>query len=322
MTAGETISAEPGDQPIAIDLSVVIVSYNTRDLLRGCLRSVRDSQTLSPGLVVETWVADNHSPDDSAAMVAAEFKWARLIARADNAGFAAANNEALRQSAGRHVLLLNPDTVVRADALGQIVTFFDANPRTGGLGAKLVYPDGSRQQSAFRFPTLLMSFLDYFPINHRLTNSRLNGRYPALLANEIHEIDHPLGACFAVRREVLTQVGLLDEGFFMYCEEVDWAIRIRRAGWPLYYLPTAEVIHYEGQSARQFRTKMFVELHRSRLRLFAKHYCPAYRWAVRRINWLGMIAEARRARQAAAAGLISPTELAARLEAYEQVKRL
>jgi GT2 family glycosyltransferase len=135
-------------------------------------------------------------------------------------------------------------------------------------------------------------------------------------------VDHPLGACFAVRREAIDQVGLLDEGFFLYCEEIDWAFRIHQAGWPIYYVPAAEVIHYGGQSTRQFRSKTFVELHRSRFRLFQKHCSSLYVWAARRIVHLGLAAEMHKARQAAARGEIDARELAERLEAYREVARL
>ena len=305
-----------------MDLSIVVVSYNVRELLRGCLRSIRASLELSPELSSEVWVVDNASGDGSAAMVAQEFPETHLIRRDGNAGFAAASNEAIGQSTGRYVLLLNPDTLVLDDALGAVVRFLDEHPKVGGAGARLLNPDGSRQHSCFRFPTLWMSFLDFFPLNHRLVNSRLNGRYPTRDDDRAYPVDHPLGAFFAVRREVIDQVGLLDEGFFMYCEEIDWALRISRAGWPIYYVPTAKVIHYVGQSARQFRSRMLLELHRSRFRLFQKHYGPLYVWAHRRIVHLGLWSEARRARRAAARGDLTQAELAERLEAYRQVCRL
>ena len=304
------------------DLSIIIVSYNVRDLLRECLRSVAEGAARSPGLTVETWVVDNASTDGSAEMVAAEFPDARLVARTTNPGFAAANNVALRQATGRHLLLLNPDTVVRGDTLGETVRFLDSNLRAGGVGAKLLNSDGSRQPSCFRFPTLAMAFLDFFPINHRLTNSRLNGRYPVRDDARLYPVDHPLGAYFAVRREAFEQVGYLDERFFMYCEEVDWARRIWKAGFALWYLPTTEVVHHGGGSARQFRSKMFVELYRSRFRLFRKHEGPVYNLLVRGVVRLGLASEARKARQAAARGEIDRLQLEETLEAYRQVMKL
>ena len=304
------------------DLSIIIVSYNVRDLLRECLRSVAASAARSPGLTVETWVVDNASTDGSAEMVAAEFPEARLVAQRSNPGFAAANNVALRRATGRHLLLLNPDTVVRGDTLGATVRFLDANPRAGGVGAKLLNPDGSRQPSCFRFPPLPMAFLDFFPINHRLTSSRLNGRYPTRDDSRVYPIDHPLGAFFAVRREAFEMVGYLDEGFFMYCEEVDWARRIWKAGFPIWYLPTTEVVHYGGQSAKQARNRMYVELYRSRFRLFRKHEGPLYNLLVRGIVRLGLASEARKCRKAAARCEITRIELEETLEAFRQVAKL
>lgn len=302
-----------------MDLSIVIVSYNVRDLLRDCLRSIQASLALNPELAAEILVVDNASTDGSARMVSAEFPGVDLIERATNDGFAAANNAAIRRSAGRYVLLLNPDTVVLRDALDRVVRFLDEHPAVGVAGAKLLYPDGTRQHSCFRFPTLWMSFLDFFPINHRLTSSRLNGRYPSRDDGRAYPIDHPLGAFFAVRREAIEQVGLLDEGYFIYCEEVDWALRIKRAGWEAYYVPTAEVIHYGGQSTQQFRGKMLVELYRSRFRLFRKHYGSLYVWAARRIIHLGLAWELRRARRAAGRGDITSDDLRERTEAYKTI---
>ena len=128
-------------------------------------------------------------------------------------------------------------------------------PRTGLVGPRLVYPDGTFQHSAFRFPSLGQAFLDFFLLHHRLLQSPWNGRYPRALyaAGRPFSVDHPLGACMMVRREVVEQVGSLDADYFMYCEEIDWAMRIKRAGWQIGCVPAAEVVHYAGQSARQFR---------------------------------------------------------------------
>ncbi|MBI2941345.1 MAG: glycosyltransferase family 2 protein [Chloroflexi bacterium] len=302
-----------------MDLSVIIVSFNTRELLGDCLHSVAASLARTPEIRAETWVVDNASLDGSADLVREEFPWVHLTVSPVNVGFAAANNLAIRQSSGRYVLLLNSDTVVRGDALACLVRFLDEHPRAGAAGARLLNPDGSRQQSCFRFPTLWMSLLDFFPINHRLTNSRLNGRYPEHLHGQEFSIDHPLGACLLVRREVVEQVGLLDEGFFMYCEEIDWCLRIRRYGWDILYAPEPEIIHYGGQSTRQFRSRMFVELHRSRVRLFEKHYSPWFTWLHRQIVRLGVSYQALLAWWAGRRGDVSPSELHERLSAYWQV---
>ena len=331
------------------DLSIVIVSFNTRQLLKECLDSVYASLAEST-LTSEVIVVDNASRDDSAAMVRKHFPQVRLIANEDNRGFAAANNQALRTLGygignrkypsssilqppisnihspppPEYVMLLNPDTIVGGNALTTLVRFMDENPRAGACGARLLHSDGGFQHSAFAFPTLFQVFLDFFPINYRLTNSRLNGRYPRRLyqAGKPFPIDHPLGAALMVRREVTEQVGLFDERFFIYCEEIDWCLRIKAARWGIWCVPEAEIVHHVAQSTGQFRDEMFVALWRSRYQLFEKHYSRLFQWAARRIVRLGLGAQARRARAAARRGEITESELTSRLRAYQQVREM
>lgn len=317
---------------MSLDLSIVIVSYNTRELLRTCLASVLSTLSRHEPihqdraqrlLSFEIWVVDNASADGSAAMVATDFPDVLLITNGQNLGFAAANNQALLQAKGRYVLLLNPDTVVLEDACRDLVTFMDDHPEAGAAGVKLLNPDGTLQHAAFRFPSLLMTLFDFFPLNHRIANSRLNGRYPARRYDgSPFQIDHPLGACFIVRRTAAEQVGWLDPEFFIYCEEVDWCIRLKRAGWSIYCVPHAQVIHYGGQSTAQFRGQMLVALHRSRSQLFKKHYGPIYQFAVRQIVRVGIAREAHRARHAADRGQLSAQELADKLESYRAIYRV
>jgi len=252
-------------------------------------------------------------------MVRQDFPEVRLLALNENRGFAAANNLAIRDSDARFVLLLNPDTEVLGDSPAALVRFMDAHPLVGACGGRLLNWDLTFQHSCFRFPTLPMSFFDFFPLNHRIVNSRLNGRYPRRWYNHAFPIDHPLGACLMVRREAIQQVGLMDEGFFMYCEEVDWCYRIKRTGWEIYYTPNAEVIHHGGQSTRQQAGPMLVELHRSRDRFFRKHYGPVYAEAARVMVRLGMAAASRRARRDAAVGRIDPVTLERQLTIFREV---
>jgi len=299
-------------------------------------------------------VIDNASADGSADMVAAEFPQVRLIASQSNLGFAGGNNLALRilgfcdaeaQGAGgakeprdgadsqfairnshsRYVLLLNPDAEPLGDALGQMGRFLDEHRNAGGVGAQLQYPDGRFQHGAFRFPDLWQLWFDFFPPRpRRLLDSRLNGRYSRALydAGNPFPIDFALGAALMVRREAIEAAGLLDEGYFMYADEVDWCWRIQRAGWPFYCVPAARVIHHGGASARQFREQSFLNLWRSRKRLYDRFYGPRRRWLAAQIVRLGMWVEARRARQAAARGEIAREELASRLAAAREVKAL
>lgn len=305
-----------------VDLSIVIVSYNVRELLAQCLASVCASESAPPGsssqLSLEIFVVDNASHDGSAAMVREKFPHAQVIENTENRGFAPANNQAFPLTRGRYVMMLNPDTQVRPGALETLVQFMDAraSARVGACGGRLVYGDGSLQHSAFGFPTLAQIFLDFFPLNWRLTNSRLNGRYPRewYARGQPFEIDHPLGADFLVRREAAMQVGWLDDKFFIYCEEIDWAMRLKHAGWRIWCVPQAVIVHHEAQSTRQFRDAMFVELWRARRRLFDKHYSRAFRWAAHLIVRAGVWNEARKAR----ASGVTQDELTRRLNAYRQ----
>ncbi len=315
-----------------LDLAIVIVSWNVRGLLEACLASVYENLKGS-NLRGGVWVVDNASTDGSAEMVRERFPQARLMANETNVGFAAANNQALRargfasaesHELPRYVLLLNPDTEVLGDALTTMVGFLDENPHAGVAGAKLLYPDGQLQHSAFAFPTLAQAFFDFFPLQYRLLNSRLNGRYPRRLyeGGEPFPIDHPLGAALMARGEAIQEVGLLDERFFIYCEEIDWCMRMRKAGWDVYCVPRAEVVHHEAKSTRQVRGEMFVALWRSRYLLFEKHYGRFYQWAVRRMVRLGLRAEKRRALAATKRGEISQADLESCLRAYRMVAEM
>ena len=318
-----------------MDLVVITVSYNTRDLLADCLESALAGLERS-GLAGEIWVVDNASTDGSAEMVRGRFPDVRLVAHDENLGFAAGNNLALRtmdfggKTTPRHVLFLNPDTRVANDALGIMIRFLDSMLRAGAAGARLVHSDGSFQHSAFSFPGLAQIALDFFPPgrsllpHHRLLESRINGRYPHRLYAAGHPfmVDHPLGAALMIRAETLTEVGTFDERFFMYCEEIDLCHRIWTAGWQIYCVPQAEIVHLVGQSTRQFRDRMFVALWQSRFLMFEKHRSPAFRWAARRLVRLGVRAESQRAREAHRRQEISAEELESRLAAYREVAAL
>jgi hypothetical protein len=312
-----------------VNVAIIIVSYNTRELLAACLESVFNGLERS-SLEGEVWVVDNASTDGSAAMVQECFPAVRLVARGENLGFAGGNNDALRSmgfglgARPQHVLFLNPDTRVVGDALGTLVRFLDATPTAGVAGARLVHGDGSFQHSAFAFPGLLQVFFDFFPLHPLLLESHFNGRYPRRRyeAGQPFAVDHPLGAAMMVRGTTLAQVIGFDERFFMYCEEVDLCWLIKAAGWQVYCVPQAEIVHLVAQSTRQFRDSMFVALWRSRFLMFRKHhgtiFCRAARWLVH----LGLWVETRRAKAACSRGEISALELQGRLAAYQEVASL
>ncbi len=331
--------------PHPVHLAVVIVSYNVRELLGRCLESVFASAGRSGDwLRVDVLVVDNASRDGSAQMVAERFPQVHLLALDENLGFAGGNNRALRElgfgevrAKGKSpdfVLLLNPDTELVDDALGQMVSFLQEHPQAGACGAHLRYGDGRFQHGAFRFPGLMQVALDLFPWDQapglrrflpRLLDSRLNGRYPRHLweGPGPFPVDFVLGAALMVRTEAIRQVGLLDEGYFMYCEEMDWCLRLGEAGWTVHALPTARVIHHEGQSSRQIPWTSFRRLWRSRFRFYAKHrkrYPPGFVRALRGLVWAGLGLRSWLARRRFARGEITGLELAEELDAYAAVR--
>ncbi len=312
-------------------LAIVIVSYNVRDLLARCLDSVYTSLASSPDLNAVVWVVDNASADGSADMVRSRFPQVNLLASERNLGFAGGNNAALRAmgfpASGvvpEYVLFLNPDTEVIDDAPAHMIGFMQRQPRAGVAVARLQYPDGRFQHSAFRLPGLAQIWFDFFSWPGRLVESRWNGRYPRALydAGKPFAVECGLGAAFLVRSVAIRRVGLMDEGFFMYGEEIDWCWRLHKAGWQIYCVPSARVVHHEGQSARQFREAMFVALWRSRFRLYHKHRSAPFRLIARGLVRLGMVVASRRAHAAARRGELSADALARRLDAYRQVMAL
>ena len=312
-----------------LDLAVVIVSWNVRDLLAACLRSLLADLDRSR-LSAQVWVVDNASTDGTPEMVADAFPAVHLIASRENLGFAGGNNLALRQILNsnlqlpEYVWLLNPDTEVLPGATAALLSALQAHPRAAVAGAKLLYPDGSLQQSAFRFPGLVQLLFEFLPLPPRLYDTPLNGRYPRRLYEGVSPfpVDHPLGAAMIVRAAAIEQVGLLDEGFWMYCEEIDWCWRMRRAGWRALCVPAAQVVHYAGRSTEQVRVASFVALWRSRLRLYDKHYPPLKRRLARALVQAGVRWKMRQARTAHRRGEISAAELTATLDACQTVLTL
>ncbi|MCX2727140.1 glycosyltransferase family 2 protein [Thermomicrobium sp. 4228-Ro] len=268
------------------DLSVVIVSWNVRELLPACLNSLARELARSR-LASEVIVVDNDSTDGTVELVRQRYPWVHLIALEANRGFAAANNVGIRASRGEAILLLNPDTEVRPGAISWLWSALQAAPHVGLVGARLLNPDGSLQSAGYRFPGYVQNVLDFFPIHPRLIGSRLNGRFGPGDGLSPFAIDHPLGACMLVRRAVIEQVGGLDEGYFYYSEEIDWCRRIRAAGWTILTAPAALVVHHAGGSTRQVSARSFLELHRSRARYFRRWHGPRF---VQRLALLASLA--------------------------------
>lgn len=261
-----------------MDLSIVIVSYNTRDMLRACLNSLPEA---ARGLQIETFVVDNASPDDSAGMTAHAFPQVRLIANTENAGFTRANNQALRQSVGRHVVILNPDTECEPESLAVLVRYLDTHPDVGAVGPKLLNSDGSLQHNGRRFPTPWRDFL---------ATTGLWKLRPNTFEQEIEfgredfdresEVDFVMGACLMVRRDVMEQVGMLSEDFYMFYEEVEWCWRIKQAGWKVMYVPQSRIVHHHMGSVRQRVWAMSNRLLQSSLTYYGKTGTPVQRIAI------------------------------------------
>ncbi|NLV73410.1 MAG: glycosyltransferase family 2 protein [Chloroflexi bacterium] len=309
-----------------MDLAVAIVSYNTRELTLGCLGSLY-RELDAAGIDAAVTVVDNASSDGSAAAIAEAYPQATLIASQENLGFARGTNLAVAQmldQAPDYLLLLNPDTLIKPKALEYLMSFMRAAPRVAMAGAQLEYGDGSFQHSAFRFPTLLMAAFDFWTVNHRLIESRLNGRYPRALyeAGKPFLVDHPLGAAMLVNTAAWRELGALDEGYFMYCEEIDWCKRARLAGWEVACVPKARIVHFAGQSSRQFRPQMFTALWASRFRLFARYYDKTYQRRVKRIVRAGLDKLILQAQAQQSSGELSYPDLEAMLGAYAQVREI
>ena len=243
-------------------LSVVIVSYNVRNYLEQCLQSV---QRALEGIEGEVFVVDNHSDDDSVVTVREKYPWVRLIENQENLGFSKANNQAIRQSQADYVLLLNPDTVVAEDTLRGVLTFMDEHPKAGGAGVMMCYEDGSRAPESRRaLPTPWVAALKMLGFTKRYYMSHLPWDQPC-------RIEVISGAFCLLRHEALKTIGLLDEDFFMYGEDIDLAYRLLKGGWENWYLPYS-IIHYKGKSTQKSDYRYVHVFYQAMLIFFQKHY--------------------------------------------------
>lgn len=319
------------------DLAIIIVSWNVKTMLAACLHSVAVDLAASR-LAGQVWVVDNASTDGSALLVQRNFPDVHLIASQTNLGFAGGNNAALRAigfsdtgngqlkantkaNLPKAVLLLNPDTKVHSGALQTLFNFLTQHPPAGVVGARLVYGDGSFQHSAFAIPGLRQLAIELLPVPGRLVESRLNGRYPRSLYEQGRpfEIGHPLGAAMGVRAEAIEQVGLLDEDYQMYVEEVDWGKRILAAGWQAYCVPQAVITHFGGQSTGQVQVRSMLNLWASRYLFYRKHYSPLKVWFASRIVRLGMRRKIQQDKEALAGKMLSYETYTERLCCYQHI---
>lgn len=253
-----------------MSVSIVIVSWNTRDLLSTCLETIRHQTGLENPEFVETIVVDNCSTDGTVEMLKANYPEVTLVENLENVGFARGTNQGVQHATGESILLLNPDTELTEHAISVLMTTLKSNPGVGAVGARLVSPDGTLQESAY--PTIRL-FREFWRLFH-LDRFAPIATYP--LKNwsfeRLHRVDVVQGACLLVRRQALNEVGLLDEDYFMYTEEVDLCYRLIQAGWEVCWEPRAVVVHHGGQSTRQRQAEMFLRLYESKILFLRKHH--------------------------------------------------
>lgn len=251
------------------DISIIIVNYNTKKLLEKLLTSLLIQAV---DLKLEIFVVDNGSTDRSAEMVESDFPYVRLIRNSQNLGFAKANNQAIRQCQGRYILLLNSDAELLDDTLYLMIEFMDTHKDAGIIGPRLLNPDGSIQFSCHNVPALFRTFIEMSFIN-RIVPLDVGDMLYRFGYDRIREVGYVSGACLMVRREIIEEVGLLDERFFMYAEEADWCIRVKKAGFKIYFIPQARVIHSLRGSIKNCD---LLDISREKLKssylLFEKHY--------------------------------------------------
>lgn len=307
-----------------IDLAVIIVTWNVRDIVLDALRTLY-ADLEHRDLNAQVIVVDSASSDDTVVAIKNAFPQTTVIASDENLGFAGGNNLGMTSlgfgtfattDLPRAVYLLNPDTLTQ---MGATQTLFDTlmlDDKYGVVGARLSYEDGSFQHSSFEFPSLRQLWVEFFPTPGRLIDHPFNGRYPRALYDRQapFPVDFMLGATMMLRREVIQEVGMFDPQFFMYVEEVDWQWRIRKAGWEILCVPQAHVVHLAGQSTKQVKPRSVINLWESRLYLFEKHY-PQWKLAIaKQMVALGMRRKIQQAHSSQTDGHL--------IQAYQQVREL
>lgn len=253
------------------DVSIIIVNWNGKDLLRKCLEHV---EATVRQVSYEVIVVDNASDDGSQDMAKQDFPEVALIENSENVGFARANNQGIAISQGRYVLLLNSDAFVLEHTIDQMVAFMDSHPEAGMSACKLLYEDGRLQPSCYTFPSLKTELYTAFQLDKLFPRSREFGKYLMTWWDftDVRDVDAVMGAFMLVRREAIDQVGGMDERYFMYSEEMDWCYRIKQRGWRILYNPSLQTVHLWGGSSKNAPVEMFLQLYRSKVTFFRKNY--------------------------------------------------
>ncbi len=271
-----------------MDLSIIIVSYNTCNLTLDAIKSIYQSIT---EYRYEVLVVDNASSDNSVTEISKRYANVKLIENHNNVGFSRANNQAMRVASGRYILLLNSDTIIDSNTIQTMVDFMDNNPKVGASGCKVVLPDGSLDKACRRgFPTPSTSFYYLSGLSKLFPTSPTINRYHYghLNPNDAYPVDCLVGAFMLVRKETIDEIGMLDEDFFMYGEDIDWCYRIKAAGWEIYYNPYTTITHYKGASSKKKPFKIIYEFHRAMYLFHRKHYQQKHSLLLNSLVYLGI----------------------------------
>jgi GT2 family glycosyltransferase/lipopolysaccharide/colanic/teichoic acid biosynthesis glycosyltransferase len=257
-------------------LSIIIVSFNVKDFLFQAIHSIRKAIR---NLSAEIIVVDNASWDGSVSMLEKSFPDVRIISNPTNLGFARANNRGIQESRGEYIVLMNPDTIVQEDTFETLLNFFSQDSQVGMAGCKILNPDGSLQLACRRsFPTPWVAFTKLVGLSRLFPKNRYFGRYNLTYLNpdEVTEVEAISGSFMMVRKNLVDEVGLLDESFFLYGEDLDWCYRIRKAGWKIYYVTATQIVHYKGASSKKAQFDTLLLFYRAMLQFVRKHFRRKY----------------------------------------------
>lgn len=270
-------------------ISIVIVSFNVERLLKECIESIYRETTES---TFDIWVVDNHSHDSSVQMLKNHFPQVHLIENDRNVGFPKANNQAIVQNTSDYILLLNPDTIIQDRAIDKMVRFMDEYPDTGISGCRVLNEDGSLQLACRRsVPTPKVAFYRLTGLSRLFPNSKTMARYNLtyLDPNAPHEVDAVSGAFLVIRKKVVDAIGMLDENFFIYGEDMDWCIRAKKAGWKVMYYPHAQIVHYKGVGCKTNNLKTTYEFYRAMVLFHRKHFAQECSALTNLVIYIGIV---------------------------------
>jgi len=281
--------------PKPVDLSIVIVSWNVADLLIDCLDSILQNAIVQAlpadqQISFEVIVVDSASTDDTVQVIQQRYPHVTLLAQTENVGFTRGNNIGLEAATGRHLLLLNPDTVVLGDALAEMVRYLDANPDVGIIGPHTLNTDGTVQSTQRRFPTVKLAYYESTWLQRYAPSDLLDEYYMNdMPVMGTYDVDWVQGSALMMRRAVYEEIGGMDEGFVMYSEELDLCHRAKNAGWRVIFLGTAQIIHHGGKSSEQASARKHILFQQSKIRYFRKYYGDRVAQRLRRFLMLNYI---------------------------------